>query len=272
MVRLVIASQAIAMPPAQPAAPVNLEAQQVANLDGRAFERPYGRSALVYAVQALIDISPLMKPFLEPAFGYAPDGMPTEEDLFDLLCTFGSFCMPDDPMRPGDLVHDGGDGWTLAAGASMGLHSNGDWTGWELRALGPVVQHWRPSAGLVIDPASPTGAFWGPALSRWRSVLSSMQSAAYFAEHFVAEAFGHTGLSVERAALLRTLAAETQAVEEVALIRPGTILLDDDPDRAALVITDSGLCRSAGTGHGLDFYLTNVEGSGCSWLWIPQVA
>jgi len=261
------------MPAAQPAATVKLEAQEVANLDGREFEHPYRPSALVYALQALIDVSPLMKPFLEPAFAYAPpDGMPAEEDVFDLLCTFGRFCMPDDPVRPGDLVHDGGQGWALAAGASMGLHANGDWTGWELRALGPVVQHWRPSPGLVIDPASPTGAFWGPALTRWRSVLSSMQGRAYFAEHFIAEAFGHTGLSVERAGLLRTLAAETQAVDEVALIRPGTILLDDDPDRAALVITDSGLCRSAGTGQGPDFYLTNVEGSGCSWLWVPQVA
>ncbi len=74
-----------------------------------------------------------------------PTSMPTEEDLFDLLCTFGSFCMPDEPARPGDLVHDGDEGWALAAGASMGLRANGDWTGWELGALGPVVQHWRPS-------------------------------------------------------------------------------------------------------------------------------
>ena len=124
----------------------------------------------------------------------------------------------------------------------------------------------------MIDPASPTGMFWGPALTRWRSVLTAMQGGGYFAEHFVAEAFDHTGLPFERAALLQTLAAETQAVEEVALIRPGTILLDDEPDRAALVITDSGLCRSAGTGDGPDFYLTDIEGSGCSWLWVPQVA
>lgn len=267
-----ITSQAIAMPPAQSAAPVRLAAQQVADLDGREFERTHTSSELVYALRALIDISPVMRPFLEPAFDYAPArSLPAENDLFDLLCTFGGFLL-DEPVRPGDLVHDGDEGWALAAGTSMGLRANADRTAWELGTLGPVAQHWRPFPGLVIDPASPTGMFWGPALTRWRSVLTAMHSGAYFAEHFIAEAFGRTGLPVERAVLLQALAAETQAVEEVALIRPGTILLDDEEDRAALVVTDSGLCRSAGTGHGLDFYLTDIEGSGCSWLWVPQVA
>ena len=86
-----------------------------------------------------------MRPFLEPAFGYAAmESLPSERDLFDLLCTFGSFLL-DEPVRPGDLVHDGDEGWALAAGASMGLRANGDRTTWELGKLGPVVQHWRPS-------------------------------------------------------------------------------------------------------------------------------
>jgi hypothetical protein len=261
---------ALAMPPMQAVTEPTVTAQAVADLDGTELKHSYAAGALLAMVEGLLTVCPPMRPYLSPALGYDADETPGEDDLYDLMCTFGRFCMPEDVVRPADLVESGG-GWMLAAGPSEGLEIDQDRGSYRLAPIGAIVDHWRPRPGLIIDPASPTGQFWGPALWRWRSVLASMQSGAYQAGAFIADITAHTRLSVERPALLRSLATELQAVAETAEIRPGTVLLDDNPDRAGLVLTDTGLCAAAGTRRGPDFYHTDIEGSGCRWLWVPHI-
>ncbi|HEU5269683.1 MAG TPA: hypothetical protein VFU36_07145 [Jatrophihabitans sp.] len=261
---------ALAMPPLQSVTEPTVSPQSVADLDGTELKHSAAAGELLAMVEGLLAICPLMQPYLSPALDYDADGTPGDDDLYDLMCTFGRFCMPEEVVRPGDLVECGG-GWLLAAGPSEGLEVDPDRGTYRLAPITGIDDHWRPRPGLVIDPASPTGQFWGPALWRWRSVLASMHSGAYQAEAFIADVTAHTGLPVERAALLRSLATELQAVAETAEIRPGTVLLDDNPDRAALMITDTGLCSAAGTRRGPDFHPIDIEGSGCRWLWVPHI-
>jgi hypothetical protein len=261
---------ALAMPPMQAVTEPTVSAQAVADLDGTELKHSYAAGELLAMIEGLLVVCPPMHPYLAPALAYDADGTPGEDHLYDLMCTFGRFCMPEEVVQPGDLVESGG-GWSLAAGPSQGLKIAKDAGTYRLAPIGAIGDHWRPRPGLIIDPASPTGQFWGPALWGWRSVLTSMHGGAYQAEAFIADITIQTRLSVKRPALLRSLATELQAVAETAEIRPGTVLLDDNPDRAGLVITDTGLCSAAGTRSGPDFYHTDIEGSGCRWLWVPHI-
>jgi hypothetical protein len=253
----------------QPAAEVAVLPQSVTGLAGTDLDHPLESNDLLHAIEALLKVAPL-RPQLEPALKHPYDGLPDERDLYDLLCTFGRFCMPDETVRPGDIV-GGGDSWILAAGPNAGISPDRDLGRYEFGEFERPAEHWRPSFGLVIDPASPTGRYWGPGLWRWRGLLGVMQGGSYQVGQFIETVVAPTGLPVEREALLRTLAMQTQAVEETAIIRPGTILLDDDPDRAAVVITDTGLCRAAGTRRGADFHRMDIESARCRWLWVPHI-
>lgn len=261
---------ALAMPPMQAVAEPTVSAQAVADLDGKELEHGSAAGELLAMIEGLLTVCPMMHPYLSPAFAYDADGTPGDDDLYDLMCTFGRFCMPEDVVRPGDIVESGG-GWSLAAGPSEGLKIDKDGSTYRLAPIAAIGDHWRPRPGLIIDPASPTGQFWGPALWCWRSVLASMHSGAYQTGAFIADITIQTGLPVGRPALLSSLATELQAVAETVEIRPGTVLLDDNPDRAGLVVTDTGMCLAAGTRRGPDFYHTDIEGSGCRWLWVPHI-
>jgi hypothetical protein len=265
-----LTSTALPMPPMQAVTEPTVPAQAVADLAGTELKHSYAAGGLLAMVEGLLVVCPMMQPYLSPALGYDTDGTPGEDDLYDLMCTFGRFCMPEEVVQPGDIVETAA-GWWLAAGPSAGVQVDEDSGTYRMAPIGAIVDHWRPRPGLIIEPASPTGQFWGPALWRWRSVLASMHSGAYQTGSFIADLTAHTRLPVERAALLSSLGTELQAVEETAEIRPGTVLLDDNPDRAGLVITDTGLCAAAGTRAGPDFHHTDIEGSGCSWLWVPHI-
>lgn len=261
------------MPPVEPSAPVAVDPSAILAHDGGKL-KPYrdDDAPLLHLFGALLGASPLLEAVLRPAIDFFADGVVVEPDLLDLMFTFGVFLMPGEPVQSGDLVGEGDGAWALAAGPAVGLVADGQNGVYSAGGISEQPLHWRPSTGLIVDPASRTGQYWGPAMWRYRHVLQSMQSATYQVAEFVSDVVDPLALPVDRTALLRTLSSETQAVDETPLIRPGTILLDDDPDRAGLVVADTGLCRACGLGGDPLFRFTDVEGSGCDWLWVPHLA
>lgn len=264
-----ILSQILPAPPVEPGRPaLDVDAAALTGLDGRDSTYPYAPTALLHAIGALCVAAPDYGPYLASSLLAE---QPSEADLFDTMCVLGQFLPTGAPAQPGDLL-GADDTWAVAVSAGgPGVRIDGDGRRYELVALPDGPYHWRPSKARIIDPASKTGQFWGLALTRYRTALSRMGGASYFAGDFIAAALAHTSLPVERAALLATLCGELQPLAAATTLRPGTILLDEDEDRAALVVTDTGECRAAGTGNGPDFHRCDIPDSGCSWAWVPRI-
>jgi hypothetical protein len=264
----ILAQQLPAPPPQAEAHPVAIDSDTAKGLEGSDLKYAGDPSYLKHALRALFDVAAEYGSFFLSAFA-APDWV-QEDDLLDLMRVYGRWLAPGTPSVPGDLVGSG-DMWGLAVGGDQALMADGDLAKYELGAEPGGQNHWRPSRSLAVDPGSPTGIFWGPVLGRYRSALSRMQGASYFAGDFMVHALLITSLPLARDQLMATLYAELQPVAGAKQVRPGTVLLSDDEDKAALVVTDTGTCRAAGTRAGLDFHLTDVPGSGCDWLWVPRI-
>ncbi|MFP5371435.1 MAG: hypothetical protein ACLGI3_11900 [Actinomycetes bacterium] len=105
------------------------------------------------------------------------EGVAEEAALLDVMLAFGTLDLPTGPARAGDMECRGSarlvDGsWTVATGRGGYIDADGD--SYRLtRPKGKVSVRWRPSVQTAIDPESPLGRFWGPALHRWRALQSA---------------------------------------------------------------------------------------------------
>lgn len=231
--------------------PFTLSSLRLAALDGKDTE--------LYLTSTNDRLVPMFKGLLEAVselgIFFAPavcDGY-KEDDIWDLMRMYGRWRLPSEPLSQGDL-------------AQLGPGPNGHWVlvlaakGWDVSEaisierdgadflylrvaprngrLGTARRAWMPSTGMVLNPQSQIGRFWGTNLGELRAILYD-HAGSWTLPHFLEHIFETTRYDASSfEAVMQVLEPELYVLDDPLPRWPGSLVLTERDGELGIILAD----------------------------------